>query len=375
MHPHEQLSPADNRCLNCGASGHSMQECDKPSKPVPKLPGNPKAFSADSEATPKAPAKAAGAAKRKPKGRKLEAAPDAGLASGESATFESEANIEKMLKAITCDFQEPHMIATIKGISVGQTRGLLDGGATHSLRYAAPSEYKLARPVQVHLASGSTFDLRMNAVGTLLSSDPDVQPIVPMGLLAEELKCVITWKGKDCKVVHPELGKLGAVVSRGLQEKLQSWFPEVPEGIMSRLLLRRAYTPAQSGLNRHCRRRLEPGSSCVHLFSGVQKNHHPRGVPAVYLDLLAGHDLRDDALFAYLLQLAAKGKIRFWLAGPPCRTVSALRQRGNGETADGGPLSGIGEERFGIRDLNPSATPASPRGYLATPEDCHPGGG
>ena len=199
VHPHEQFNPSDNRCFNCGAAGHSMQECDKPGKLPPKLPAGVKM--AGHEQMPavgqSAPTAKAGGNRRKPKGRKLEAAPGGAAAPGESpATFESTDSIEQMLKAFSCDFHEPHMVATLKGIEVGKAKSLLDGGATHSLRYAAPSEYGSARAVQVHLASGSTFDLRMNAVGTILSEDPEVQPIVPMGLLAEELGCTITWKGR-----------------------------------------------------------------------------------------------------------------------------------------------------------------------------------
>ena len=248
----------------------------------------------------------------------------------------------------------------------------------------------------------------MNTVGTLLSQDPEVQPIVPMGLLAEELSCTITWKGKQCCVIHPDLGKLDVTVCRGcpevshdlclslileleeqrsdnmlgkvrkagirhersdtanarefeqaletLRDSLEKWFPEVPVPLRERLLPKHAYSPPLSGLNRHCRRRLERGSAFVHLFAGGQKNQHPQGVPAVYLDLKAGHDLRDDGLYAYLLQLAFQGKISFLLAGPPCRTVSAMRQRG---VADGGP--GVvrkcsGTERFGIQGLEPELT-------------------
>ena len=80
-------------------------------------------------------------------------------------------------------------------------------------------------------------------------------------------------------------------------------------------------------------------------------------IPALYLDLLSGHDLRDDALFAYLIQLAMHGKIQFLLAGPPCRTVSALRQCGSGKDSDGGPglvRHRTGSERFGIKGISPS---------------------
>ena len=191
MHPHEQLSPSDHHCFNCGAAGQSMQECERPSKAVPKLPSG-------ATTSPEVPSSSHPAASKQvatPKrGRKMEAASEA-AASGASATqatatFQnaSEENIERMFKSVACPVDGPHIVATLKGIDVGKTRGLLDGGATHSLCYATPGEYRLARPVQVHLASGSTYHLRMNT-GTLLSQDPEVQPIVSMGLLAE-VTCV-----------------------------------------------------------------------------------------------------------------------------------------------------------------------------------------
>ena len=134
-----------------------------------------------------------------------------------------------------------------------------------------------------------------------------------MGLLAEELECTITWKGKACQVIHPELGKLGLTMNRGcpevshelclswileleeqrsnnmlgkvkrmqiastlpdavqmqrfegllqhLQQKVDEWFPHVPDETRAKLLPRHAYTAAASGLNRHCRRKLERGVS------------------------------------------------------------------------------------------------------------------
>ena len=49
-------------------------------------------------------------------------------------------------------------------------------------------------PVDVELATGTTADLRINAVGTLLSADPAVQPILSMGIVAAMgLRCVIEW--------------------------------------------------------------------------------------------------------------------------------------------------------------------------------------
>ena len=84
--------------------------------------------------------------------------------------------------------------------------GLLDGGATNPLRTAMMDELDHARVVNVTLASGETR-LWMNRTGTLLS-DAEVDPIVPMGCLASELRCNVTWEGSLCRVWHPDRGWL-----------------------------------------------------------------------------------------------------------------------------------------------------------------------
>ena len=62
--------------------------------------------------------------------------------------------------------------------------GLIAGGASRCLRYGAVHEYAQAREVQVKLASGDRQELRMSPVGTLLSPDPAIRPILAMGLCA-----------------------------------------------------------------------------------------------------------------------------------------------------------------------------------------------
>ena len=94
------------------------------------------------------------------------------------------------------------MIASLRGIALDDKTGLLDGGATHCLRFGPPGEYEEARPVEVQLASGSTHDLRINTVGTLSSPNPEIQPIMPMGLLAAELQCDIRWDNGTARGVH-----------------------------------------------------------------------------------------------------------------------------------------------------------------------------
>ena len=76
----------------------------------------------------------------------------------------------------------------------------------------------MAKLVSVKLASGTSNDLRMSAVGTLLSRDMWIQPIIPMSLCADELGCKIVWQGRSCKVLRPTLGKLDIEMNRGCPE-------------------------------------------------------------------------------------------------------------------------------------------------------------
>ena len=374
MHPHASLSPTDGRCFNCGAAGHSMMECDRPQKPT----------AADTEPAPKhpgVPVPKPHPKKRPPKGRKLEAV-EGGTASGESTAFDAETGegiLEKALKSMCVKEKGPFMVATLQGIQANKGRGLLDGGATHCLRFGTPSEFKTARPVPVQLASGSTEELRMNSAGTLLSRDVNVQPILPMGLLADELSCKIAWEGKECSVWHPTLGNLDVVMDRGcpevasevcltliheleeqrtdsmlrmarledngdgmrvpleskdpseflagLREWVRKTYEHVPKRVQAKLVPQVPCQAASSGLNRHMRRRLERGNCMLHLFAGGQRWTHPCGMPSVSLDINKGQDLLDDRLLFWLLDLARRGKVTYILAGPPCKTFSRLRTR------------------------------------------------
>ena len=414
MYLHGTLSPSENRCFNCGAEGHSMSQCERPSSKasskgppstVPKLPSKsePKA-----KAEAKAPSlatsnpKAVAKNRRNPKGRKM------GV-SEEEQTPEldpsEEGPWEGAIRRMTV--HGPHVMVSLKGLSTDAEMGLIDGGATHCLRYGPPGEYRRARPVEVHLASGSTQELRMNPVGTLLSPDPGIQPIIPMGLLASELSCEIRWTDSTCHIQHPHHGLLQVVVNRNCPEikaamcleliseveetratammcsirkttatavdskewhgmsdmdflkALRLWVQEefhtAPDQIQARVTPEGCSEAANSGLNRHTRRRLERGGSLVHLFSGVQRWDHPAGNPSVSLDLQRGLDLHSDELYWYLLQLARRGHISYLIGGPPCRTYTALRARAQGVEGDGGPRilrAREGKERFGLHDLS-----------------------
>ena len=94
-------------------------------------------------------------------------------------------------------------------MSTGGALGLLDSGATHPLRSMVEADAdQHMREVMVTLASGEKTKLKMNEAGTMLSRDPDVEPIVPMGILVDDLGCKVEWGHDGVRVIHPTRGSL-----------------------------------------------------------------------------------------------------------------------------------------------------------------------
>ena len=134
-------------------------------------------------------------------------------------------------------------------------------------------------------------------------------------------------------------------------------FGQAPTAIREGVVPAACHSPAESGLNRHTRRRLERGEAFIHLFAGCQRWDHPGNSASIALDLERGYDLHSDSLFWYLLQLARGGDVSYLLAGPPCRSYTPLRARAEGPQGDGGPRvlrTREGEHRFGIPGLTPA---------------------
>ncbi|CAE7861021.1 unnamed protein product [Symbiodinium necroappetens] len=244
-------------------------------------------------------------------------------------------------------------------------RGLLDGGATNSLRTAkSQEEIDQCTLTQVSLALGHA-ELLLTPVGTLISAEP-VAPIVPMGVLAAELDCKVNWEGETCRVIHPKRGKLpivmvnrcpelcakiteeliaeiedkrALVMQRALRLKaialgvsqqginepvsvdamlewLQKLSPDCPKGIL-------AWVPPvwQDDLkgedvpfNRRVRRAVQRADKVVlHLFSGRTKpqdfGQWPSSVYVLSVDLERGLDILSDGLYQYLLELCSSGKV------------------------------------------------------------------
>ena len=282
-------------------------------------------------------------------------------------------------------------------------RGLLDGGATNALRTArTPAELSSCTKTQVALALGQA-ELFLTPVGTLLSADP-VAPIAPMGVLAAELGCRVSWEGETCTVIHPKRGRLPVVMinrcpelcsklteeliseiedrrarmmQRALRlialgiagcddgaegsEKVEAmlmWLrklsPDCPERVLARVppVWRSDLDGNGVPFNRRVRRAVQRADKVViHVFSGKTKPQHfghlPSSVYVLSVDLDQGADVLSDGLYQYLLELCSSGKVIAIIGGPPCAALSRLRERG---AQDGGPKvlrdrTGLG--RFG----------------------------
>ena len=142
-----------------------------------------------------------------------------------------------------------------------------------------------------------------------------------------------------------ELSSLGDSTELALTVKLKSMFPLLPDDILMKVVpdmaqLSQGFDGHLLPWNRRRRRRLERARQIgVHLFSGPDTKYWERtlqqdGVEVLCVDLQADTpaDLHDNYVFMYLLALAASGRVKAVVGGPPCRTVSALRYQD-----DGGP--------------------------------------
>ena len=103
--------------------------------------------------------------------------------------------------------------------------------------------------------------------------------------------------------------------------------------------------------NRRMRRSLERSRGVLlHICSGRQK-----WMPVVHsgfrvleLDIESGVDLLDDSVYSYVLKLCRLGVVKGVISGPPCSTISRLRN-----DVDGGPrpIRGRGDHtRYGIEN-------------------------
>ena len=273
-----------------------------------------------------------------------------------------------------------------------QKYALLDSGATHPMRGAREGEdlgaYEL---VKVTLADGHQVDMRMTSSGVMITDQENVEPIVPMSLLAGRLGYTISWEKGQMKVRHPQRGDIRVRIANGCPQisrvvalqliaeveaeiglrslnvvsREKEWLQglvqahpalrDLPEVVKQRLVvspdldLRRI-----PGCNRRKRRTLEREGFVVHLYAGPDEGYtlsralkEVGGDPQrlVEVDILregsasGSHNmLSDHGPYPALVRAALDGSLKGLVMGPNCRTRSVLRHYPRPDWPGGGPV-------------------------------------
>ena len=236
----------------------------------------------------------------------------------------------------------------------------------------------------VQTATGECI-LRQSESGVLLTNDGDAAPIIPLGELVAQ-GGVIDWRPGQCRLHHPRAGTLKVTVVANCPEEekkkihgvvkalvhgggglhaqgymldmnmLKEKFPAAPLEQLARLAIRPGIKSTEIAWNRRMRRSIEKADHVVlNLFCGPESSWWSKRGPLrwvmVNVDILQNQDLLNDSNMAYLTDVARSGKVKTFLAGPPCRSVSVLRLR-----EDGGPRQvrdREGPRRWGKGNLKP----------------------
>ena len=274
---------------------------------------------------------------------------------------------------------------------------LIDGGATHCLRQAVnEAEWLAAEEVRAQTASGEVVLRQSRETATLLSRDA-VQTIIPVGKLVQE-GYSIRWDRLSCHLEHVKHGKVPVNMVQGCPVVSKEWgeqmlkeieatevqrsqvravmmcgviaetehekqiaelvamFPEVPMRVLERVPGYTQWDPAPVPFNRRQRRRLERAEHImIDMYAGPDKKKwtvvEDRGIAVLAVDLCRGANALDPHVAGFVDSIIATGKVVTWVAGPPCRTVSACRMK-----EDGGPRrlrQREGNDRFGVVGLMP----------------------
>ena len=405
---HQGQSSMTGRCFNCGGK-HLKPECTSPGGGAAKVAeaANP----ATKKGARKAQAEKAGeSANDSVSGEIIGGTTTLGPSTVQAIKDAASSLRQELLKTVS--IASPTVRASPLTIGEG-SKGLIDGGATSCLRSAKSRlEWKSSEPTTIKLAVGE-LEARVNQAGTLLvAPDTRCDPIVALHELIRlgykmtflGVDKIRVWKpGKpdlqvDCSTGCPEVSfktamelitevevskqvvkarvarltkRQGSMSFREALDDLPSsgevmaaWFkdqvPSIPDRLLSELAV--PTTTSAAPWNRRKRRAIMGTKHvAVHLFAGESRDllsNLPKDWMFVAVDIQ--EDLHDPKVFGFLMHLAAKGKVKAVIGGPPCRTFSALRHLPGGSQ----PLRGEGSEQWGLSGLSPAQQAAVDRDSL-----------
>ena len=264
--------------------------------------------------------------------------------------------------------------------------GLLDTGATASMRRGTPNELARCPRKTISLAVGEVA-LAVSEEGTLLT-EGDVEPLVCVADLVS-LGCKLVWEDGGCHLDHPKRGRIvtrthnrcpevdvqtalnlitdievhkrqvaasigrvrRAVLASAMQTKgelsarlvaaikegssigpvigawLAAHYPEVPASVTETIAVGSDGDVAQSPWNRRKRRSCLRRGAFLHVFAGSSRGKTFRQAVEPYelLEIDVEEDITAPGTWAFVLLLSASQKLHGIYGGPPCRTQSLCR--------------------------------------------------
>jgi hypothetical protein len=392
---HSMLSSKDGRCFACSAVGHSRKECPhvggkkKVAKTKAKEPP-PKGSKGAEAGAPMGPPPGIPVPEKSPTPVDKTKLQEDGVGSKGTVVIDDLlAEAKTLMKTIRPNVKAIHLKKTNL---VEKKTGLLDGGATNALRTGSAEEIAAAVEVQVELAAGTAQLYQAVDTGTLLSPF-EVEPIVPLRGLVN-LGYKIRWDSSGCTVDHGRYGQIRCWLRNGcpvvheqhalalikeierdermrrcgprlaagqVGDEVRRWwlerFPHIPDSVLQFMVGQgQTWDASRLPWNRKIRKRHRQAKGLIiHLFSGDPQstkewNHKwSSGIEVIALDVMANPlmDLHNPDLWGYLTELVTQVPIIAIVGGPPCRSVSRLRNIRPGPV----PLRGRSSDRYGLGGL------------------------
>ena len=217
------------RCWVCGSVDHFAPACTRPKGSSENSPPKARALKSEAEQggnqkesdAPTAPSSESAIKDLMEEANKMLKSLTAS-SSSQATTVSSSASSVEESKQETMDRLQKQLnalrmkVLKIQKISSGHCQGLIDSGATHALRPKKLGEdISQYKKVEVSLADGQTAILAINAGGTMVSEEADIEPIVPMSALMKDLGCEAVWKAGELSIIHPGLGSLPVQQAEG----------------------------------------------------------------------------------------------------------------------------------------------------------------